>query len=475
MLQLSSKFFITNFCFALALSNLTFASTFKEHFNKNLYSNLSLQQIVAPEKLRMEYFSNRRSKLVEQLEENSIVIIPSNSEMYRNGDNDFNFRQDSNFYYLSGFDEPSSVLVIIKNNYDSKFVLFVRPSNTNEEQWQGKRAGLEGAKYQYLADESYDIKDLDTVIVKLIQGKSIIYYDYNIHSGYNARLNKWLNEVGHPLKLASVANILTPMRLIKDEYEKYLITRASNISASAHNRIFRSAKHATHEYELEADFVYETTRYGAKLSYLPIIGSGVNSCILHYNSNDNAIDKNGLILVDAGAEYINYAADVTRTLPASGRFSPEQRAIYKIVLKAQLAAIEKAVPGGTLRDLNTIATRIITQGLVDLGIIQSYGKSIDELVAQGAYVPFYMHGVGHWVGLDVHDVGTNDQVFKPGMVITVEPGIYIKDDLIGIDPKWLNIGVRIEDTVLITEDGNDVLSKDAPKSIEDIELLMNSV
>lgn len=470
------KYLTTSIGITLTLVSLTISATVENNFHKYISPRIIYKSYVVPEELKIKYFTQRRAKLAEQLENNSILIIPSNAEQYRNGDNDFTFRQDSNFYYLSGFEEPESVLILVKNEFDSKFILFVRPNDPNQEQWQGKRAGLEGVKLNYLADESYDINDLDNQIVKLMQDKSVVYYDFDAHHSYDSRFKDWVNTVGHTMIQISAQQLVNNMRIIKDDYEQYLLTKASTISALAHNKVFRAAKKATYEYELEAEFIYASIQHGAKQSYLPIIGSGANSCILHYNTNDNLIDKSGVILIDAGAEYMNYSSDVTRTIPASGKFSPEQTAIYNIVLKAQLEALEQAVPGANFNMLNAAATRIITEGLVDLGIIKSNGKSIDELITQGAYRPFYMHSLGHPVGLDVHDVGTGDknQAFKPGMVITIEPGIYIKNDIPGVDPKWLNIGVRVEDTVLITQSGNTVLSKDVPKTIEEIEKVMNS-
>jgi Xaa-Pro aminopeptidase len=438
------------------------------------------------EKLKLEYFAKRRVKLLSQIEDNSIVIIPGNTELIRNGDAHYSFRQNSNFFYLTGFLEPDSLIVLIKEKEHSKFILFVRARDPASEQWDGLRAGVEGAKSLFGADLSYDIDSLDHKIIELIRNKTRIYYDLGSNIEYDCKITSWLNTVKTMQRkgvtaidaVVSINNILSEMRLIKDEYEQYLMQKAAQISAAAHIRAMQAASKSKYEYELEADYLHECVKHGARnQAYNPIIGSGSNTCILHYNDNDQILDKEGLVLIDAGAEYFNYAADITRTFPANGKFTDEQKAIYQLVLKSQLAAIEQIKPGNTWNQAQEVILEIITSGLVELGIIKANGKSVAQLVKEEVYKPFYMHNSGHWLGIDVHDAGNYKidgkwRVLKPGMVLTVEPGIYIKDDLPGVESKWKNIGVRIEDDILVTEHGHEVLTKDVPKQIHEIETLM---
>ena len=441
----------------------------------NKFNNIVISPIennILPDEFKPEYFIARRNKVFEKIKPNSIVLIPSNSELLRNGDVNFDFRQNSNFLYLSGFSEPDSVLVLVKDENTTKFILFVRPSNPSDEQWTGKRAGLEGAKTKYLADESYSINQLNLLLPDLIKAHSYLYYDTESDEKFDDLVRKILKELNPEPETKRLSFILDDMRLIKDEYEQDLIAKATKISSEAHIATMLKASQAKYEYELSAVFHYESLRYGARQSYPAIVGSGANSCILHYVENDSVINKADVILVDAGAEYANYASDVTRTYPASGKFSDEQRAIYQLVLTAQKAAIEEVKPDSYFNQVENKVVKILTQGLVDLGIIDPKGASIDELVRKRAYAPFYMHSIGHWSGLDVHDVGSYSRKFLPGMVLTIEPGLYIKEGMEGVDQKWWNIGIRIEDMLLVSDFGNFVLSKDAPKEIEEIESLM---
>lgn len=439
------------------------------------------------EQIKSEYFAKRRENLLDQVVDNSVIIIPANNELLRNGDAYYSFRQDSNFYYLSGFSEPDAVLVILKNKSDNKYILFVRPSDPAKEQWDGRRAGLAGAKTVYQADESYNIEELDTKMLDFIKNRSKLYYDLGCNTHFDQRVISWLNSVkgmqrkgiSSPDEIVNLDNLLAEMRLIKDEYEQELMQKAASISAAGHVKAIKAAKNLEFEYQLEAEMVYECVKHGAKQqAYNPIVGSGENTCILHYGENNQKIDKKGLILIDAGAEYCHYAADITRTFPASGKFNTEQKAIYELVLSAQLAAIETIKPGNTWEQAQKVIIEIITSGLVELDIIESNGKSVDDLINSEAYKPFYMHNSGHWLGIDVHDAGSykinnNWRELKPGMVLTVEPGIYIKANMENVDPKWWNIGVRIEDDILVTEHGHNVLTKEVPKQIHEIEELMS--
>lgn len=437
----------------------------------------------------LKYFTARRTKLLNQVEKNSIVIIPGNSEVLRNGDAHYSFRQDSNFYYLTGFAEPDSLALLIKEQDGShKYILFVRPRDPAKEQWDGLRAGLEGAKSQFNADESYDIADLETTIVNYIKNRAKIYYDLGFNKYYDRQVIAWLNQVkgmqrkgiSAPDEIVNVDNILAEMRLIKDSLEQLQMQKACAIAAASHVKAMQATLQCEYEFQLEAELLYECVKHGARQqAYNPIVGSGANTCILHYNENNQKIDKSGLVLIDAGAEYNHYAADITRTFPASGKFTSEQKAIYELVLKAQLAAIEQVKPGSAWNTMQDAILEILTAGLVELGILHHNGKSISELIKEEAYKPFYMHNSGHWLGIDVHDVGSYKidnkwRALKPGMVLTVEPGIYIKAGLPGVDKKWWNIGVRIEDDILVTEHGHEVLTKDVPKQIHEIEELIHA-
>ncbi len=465
-------------------------SNLQDKSSQNHFRSLNLIPVVsgiAPETLEMQYFLERRNRLFEKMDDNSVIVLPSHTEMSSTADNTYEFRQDRNFYYTTGFNEPDSVAVLSKHNGERKFILFVRPNDPIKEQWQGYRAGVEGAKSQYLAHESYEISEFDSQILNILNDKDTLYFDLGAHTEYDQKAVTWLNTINNPktrlknnpLDIVNIGSSILEMRLIKDDYEQYLIEKATKISAAGHVRAMKAATTAQHEYELEAEFRYETSKYGAtKQAYAPIVGAGRNGTVLHYGENDAPIQKHNLVLMDAGAEYINYATDITRTFPVSGRFSDEQKQIYKIVLDAQLAAIEQIKPGNTYDKLNNAILPILVKGLVDLGILNSDGKTVEQLIAEQAYKPFYMHSCCHWVGLDVHDPSsrlTNGKFreLKPGMVLTVEPGIYINDKLQNIDPKWVNIGVRIEDTILITEDGYKILSKDVPKDLDEVEKLVS--
>ncbi len=472
---------------SLAVSSLVLScAKSSDQSSQNYLRTLNLIPVaagIAPEALEIQYYVQRRSRLFAQMEDHSVVVLPSHTEIGSTADNMYSFRQDRNFYYMTGFNEPDSVAVLVKNGTEQKFVLFVRPNDPFKEQWRGYRAGVEGAKTQYLADESYEIDDFDSKILELLNDKSKLYLDFGAHPEYDQKAISWLGIVNTPrarlqhgpLEISSIGHFINEMRVIKDDYEQYLIEKVSKISAAAHLRTMKAAITANHEYELEAEFRYETAKYGAtKQAYAPIVGAGRNATVLHYEENYSEIQKNDAILIDAGAEYMNYATDITRTFPASGRFSEEQKQIYNIVLKAQLAGIEQVKPGNTYDQINKVILPILVKGLVDLGVLNAEGKSVEQLINEEAYKPFYMHGCCHWVGLDVHDPSSyfengKSRELKPGMVLTVEPGIYINDKLKNIDSKWVNIGVRVEDTIVVTEDGYKILSKDVPKEISEIE------
>lgn len=407
----------------------------------------------------MNVFKQRRADLLAKIERDAAVVISAAPEAYRSKDVEYPYRQNSDFYYFTGFEEPHAVMVLLPGSTGGEFALFCRSRDPDAEAWTGPRAGLEGAKNHFNADIAYDIKDFAEKIQSLLKGRQKIYSTNKEISG---------------LTLSDLTPISAEMRLIKSDYELVRLQRAIDISAAAHCRAMRSVEIGMMEYELEAEILHEFTRRGSRApAYGSIVGGGANACVLHYVANNKPLNAGELVLVDAGAEYEYYAADITRTYPINGKFSPEQALIYNLVLRAQLAVIEKIRPGLLWTDMQNTVVQIFTQGLVDLKILTG---DVNALIAQQKYKTFYMHGSGHWLGMDVHDVGAykiNDQAreLKPGMVFTVEPGLYIKANN-DIDKKWWNIGVRIEDDVLVTKNGCKVLSYGVPKTIEEIENLM---
>ena len=411
----------------------------------------------------MDNFKQRRDELVSRIGNDAAVVIAAAPISYRNRDVEYQYRQDSDFHYFTGFDEPESVMVLLPD----KYVLFCRPRNPDQEVWVGTRAGLQGAKEIYLADESYDIADFSKEIKKMLQHKTVF-----CPSGEDLIYDEL--EINPDITVADLYPISSEMRIIKSESEIKRITRAVEISSAAHSRAMRFVQPDMMEYELEAEITHEFLRRGSRAAaYATIVGGGANACVLHYIDNNKPLKSGDLVLVDAGAEYDYYASDITRTYPVNGKFSTEQKAIYELVLETQLAIIEKIKPGLLFNEMQETAVQHITQGLVDLGIL--FGD-VDELIEKEKYKQFYMHGAGHWMGMDVHDVGSyklNDKPrpIQPGMVFTVEPGIYIAAAN-NVDKKWWNIGVRIEDDVLITENGCDVLSDRVPKTVTDVEALM---
>lgn len=433
--------------------------------------------------ITMKEFAERRKQLMQQMGSNGILILPAASLLHRNGDAEYHYRPLSDFYYLTGFEEPEAVVVLMPNRKQGEFILFNRPRNRDEEIWTGFRAGQEGACHDYKANEAYHIQEFEKKLPELLEGRSEVYYTLGANEHFdklfvecmNRMRGKIRNGIQAPLAIVDVGPTIHEMRLIKSPAEINLMRKAAEISAQAHIKAMQMCKPGMHEYELEAELVYEFKKNGAIHSaYNSIVGSGANSCILHYVANNRVIEDNSIVLIDAGCEYHYYASDITRTFPANGRFSAEQRAIYEIVLAAQLAAIQSVKPGALWNDAQTVIVNIITEGLLQLGILKG---SLNELIEKQAYLPFYMHKSGHWLGLDVHDVGRykiNGQwrSLQPGMVLTVEPGIYISADIPGVDKRWHHIGVRIEDDVLVTSNGNDILSYKVPKTVNEIEAIM---
>ncbi|MFU8926050.1 Xaa-Pro aminopeptidase [Acinetobacter puyangensis] len=434
-------------------------------------------------KLDQSVFRSRRERLVQAMGSNAIAIIATRDEMYRNRDADYKYRADSSFYYLTGFDEPEAVAVLeTDDNGDYSYTLFCRERNRAMEIWTGYRAGIEGALAEYDADQAFSIEDLDDEIVPFLMNKEKLFIRFGQTKKFDVRVGEWCNQAnkkqrqggGAPQQIIQLDAILDEMRLIKSAEEIELMQIAANISAKAHTRAMQAVRPGMMEYALEAELNYIFGQQGCVPSYNSIVGGGANGCILHYVENNKPLRNGDLVLIDAACEYQCYAADITRTFPVNGQFSAEQRALYEVVLKAQLAAIEATQVGNHYRHPHEIVTRILTEGLVDLGLLSG---EVNELIEAEAYNQFYMHGTGHWLGMDVHDVGNYkiDGQWRPyqaGMVVTVEPGLYIQPDDDTVDAKWRGIGIRIEDDVVVTEQGPRVLTKDVVKSIDDIEHLM---
>lgn len=427
-------------------------------------------------------YKERREQLMRSLPAGSIAIIPAAHEALRNGDAHYRFRQDSNFYYLTGFNEPDALLVLIAE-HEGQSILFNRPRNPVEEQWTGKRLGQEGALLELGMQAAFPTSSVAEELPRLLGGKSAVYYAV----ARNPALEKIIMDalvvlkgqvrrgVKAPTTLCDLEPILGEMRLFKSDAELAVMRMAARISVEAHVRAMRQCKHVQYEYQLEAELTYEFSRQGCRsTAYDSIVGSGENACVLHYTDNNLPLNTGDLVLIDAGGEYENYAADITRTFPVNGRFSPEQKSIYELVLKAQRAGITAIQPGLPWNEVQQIIIRILTAGLSDLGILHG---DVEDLVNQEAYKPFYMHNSGHWLGLDVHDSGLYKingtwRPLEPGMVLTVEPGLYISSHTPGVDKRWWGIGVRIEDDVVVTKTGYEVLTAALPVDVSEIEALM---
>ena len=421
--------------------------------------------------LPKEEFWERRTRVFAQMQPNSALLLFSEIEKRRNNDCTYPFRQDSYFWYLTGFNEPNAALLLLKTEQAEKAIIFLRPRDQLLETWNGRRLGVEHAPQQLNVNEAYSIEEFATVLPKILKNLTALYYVPEIHT--------W----GDKLVAESAVNfseildwqpMLSEMRLIKSPNEIRLMQQAGQITALGHIKAMQTTRPNRFEYEIESDILHEFNRHCARFpSYNSIVAGGNNACILHYTENDRPLNDGDLVLIDAGCEFAMYAGDITRTFPVNGKFSQPQREIYELVLKAQKRAIELLVPGNSIKQANDEVIRIKTQGLVDLGILKG---DVDTLIEQQAYRQFYMHGLGHWLGLDVHDVGSYGQdkqrILEIGMVITVEPGIYIAEDA-DVPEQYKGIGVRIEDNLLMTEYGNKILTAAAPKEIADIENLMN--
>ena len=429
-------------------------------------------------------FETRRKQLLRMLGKNNIAIVPSAKSVIRNRDVEYPFRQDSDFYYLTGFDEPDAMAVFIPGRAQGEYLLFCQEYDETTALWTGDVAGLDGARSDYSAHDAFPIDDIDDILPGLLENKSRVYYPMGRDSEFDQQVIDWAQQVRNqvrrgvsaPAEFVSLDHLVHEMRLIKSAPEIRRMRKAAKISAKAHCRAMQVCQPGLFEYQIESELMHEFMQHGARLpAYPSIVGGGKNGCVLHYTRNGDLLNDGDLLLIDAGCEWEYYASDITRTFPVNGRFNPQQRAVYQLVLDAQLAAIEQVRPGNHWNDPHLAAVKVLTKGLVRLGLLEG---RVPTLIKNESYREFYMHRTGHWLGMDVHDVGEYQidqqwRLLEPGMVLTVEPGLYIAPDTPNVESKWLGIGIRIEDDVLVTADGHEVLSKAAPKSIDDIERLMS--
>ena len=414
----------------------------------------------------------------------SIAIVPAAPVRHRNNDVEYAYRQDSDFHYLTGFPEPESVAILIPGRAAAEYVLFVRDRDPLRETWDGKRAGPDGATRDHGADDAFPIGDIDEILPGLLENRAKVYYGMGLYPEFDQRVIGWLNGLRTqarngrhpPQELIALDHVLHDMRLYKSRVELDLMRKAARIAAAAHVRAMRFCGPGKTEYELMAELVHEFRRNNADISYEPIVGGGANSCILHYRENSDTLRDGDILLIDAGCEYRCYASDITRSFPVNGRFTAAQRAVYEIVLEANLAAIAKVRPGNHWNEPHDAAVHVITRGLVKLGLLKGRAATLER---EGAYKRFFMHRTGHWLGMDVHDVGdykVGDEwrVLEPGMALTIEPGIYIPASVRGVPKALRNIGIRIEDDVVVTRSGCEVLTQGAPKEVEAIEAFMQA-
>ncbi len=429
-------------------------------------------------------FKRRRQQLMKMVGKGSIALVSSSSQQVRNRDVDYPFRQDSDFLYLTGFNEPDALLVLVPGRKHGEYILFCREKDPEQETWHGRRAGQQGAIEHYGADDSFPIDDIDDILPGLLEGRQKVFHFMGRYPEFDQHLMSWVSQIkaqsrsgAHvPYEYVSLDNLVHDMRLYKSKAEIRLMKKTAKISITAHKRAMQQCQPGKYEYMIAAEYNHEFSLNNAQHAYPPIVGAGENGCILHYTENSDQLKDGDLLLIDAGCEVEGYASDITRTFPVNGRYSAAQRDIYEIVLQAQKAAISKVRPGNHWNDPHDAAVRTITKGLIELKILKG---TLAKLLKDNAYRRFYMHRTGHWLGLDVHDVGdykVGDQwrLLEPGMVLTVEPGIYIAGDSKGVHRKWWNIGIRIEDDVLVTRDGHEVLTAGLPSAIDEVEALMAS-
>ncbi len=428
-------------------------------------------------------FQQRRQDLMNHMEPNSIAILASANGILRNGDSEFRFRQSSDLYYLTGFQEAQSALVLIPGRAQGQCLLFCQEKDPLKELWNGRLLGPEAAIKELGLDDAFPIGDIDDILPGLIEGRERVYYAMGKDETFDHKvmervkvIRKKVRAGAHPPgEFLVLDHLLHEMRLIKSKAEIDVMRESGQIAVRAHKRAMQICKPGLFEYQVEAEFLHEFFRSGCRApAYTSIVAGGDNACILHYNENNQKLQSGDLLLIDAGCEFEYYASDITRTFPVNGKFTPEQKAIYELVLKAQLEAIETVKPGGHWDDPHNMTVKVITEGLVALGLLKG---EVPALIESGAYRDFYMHRAGHWLGMDVHDVGDYKidgkwRLLEPGMVMTVEPGVYIAPNNMNVEERWRGIGVRIEDDVAVTRTGYEVLTAGLPKTVQEIEAFM---
>jgi Xaa-Pro aminopeptidase len=427
-------------------------------------------------------FARRRKQLMRIAGDDAILVLPAALERIRSRDTHYPYRQDSDFWYLTGFPEPDAVVVLVPGRAHGETILFCRERDPEREGWDGPRSGPEGAVEQFGMDDAYPIDDLDEILPGLLEGRSRVYYHFGRDAEFDLKLIGWLNRVRAQVRMGAqpphefleLGHLLDELRLFKSPAELKLMQRAADISVAAHQAAMRAAKAGVREYELQAEIERVFRMHDAVPAYGSIVGTGANACVLHYVANTAQSQDGDLVLVDAGAEYRNYASDITRTFPINGRFTKEQRALHDLVGAAQSAALAQAKPGVAYEAGHNAAVHTLTEGLLRLGLLKG---TLEKTIADGSYKRFYRHKTGHWIGLDVHDVGDyridgDSRLLEPGMAFTIEPGLYVAPDDKSVAAKWRGIGIRTEDDVLVTRDGSKVLTDKLARSADEIEALM---
>jgi len=428
-------------------------------------------------------YVRRRKQLMRMAGDDAILVLPAAKETVRSRDTHHPYRQDSDFSYLTGFPEPEAVLVLVPGRAHGEALLFCRERDPDREGWDGPRFGPEGAVEAFGMDDAYPIGDLDDILPGLLEGRSRVYYHFGRDAEFDLQLIGWVNRVRAMMRMGAqpphefleLGHLLDEMRLFKDRDELKLMQRAADITVEAHAAAMRAVRPGMHEYQLQAQLEYTFRMHDAVPAYGSIVGAGANGCVLHYVANAGRINDGDLVLIDAGAEYRGYAADITRTFPANGRFTPAQRALHDLVGQAQAAALAQARPGVPYQAGHDAAVETLTEGLLKLGLLKG---SLEKNIAEERYKRFYRHKTGHWIGLDVHDVGEyridgESRLLEPGMVFTIEPGLYIAPDDTSVAAKWRGIGIRTEDDVLVTADGHRVLTDALARSSDEIEAFMS--
>ena len=432
--------------------------------------------------IKQKEFASRRHQLMDIAGDGAVIILRAAEPKTRNNDANYPYRQCSDFLYLSGFSEPQAMMVLLPDEKGGQSILFCRERERFREMWDGRMTGTEDAVDQYGFDEAFPISEMEKKLPRMLRDRERVYYDLGKEPDFDQLLIGWMNKFrakSHkkfhaPDEIIALDHSLHEMRLFKSRTEITAMRKSARIAASAHQRAMQVCKPGMNEAEIHAELLYMFTRNKCEASYTPIVAGGANACVLHYISNRDDLEDGDMLLIDAGAEYDGYASDITRTFPVNGQFNGPQRDLYELVLAAQLKAIEEVRAGNSWEHVHETAVHVATEGMIDMGILRG---SLDEALEEEYFKDYYVHNTGHWLGLDVHDVGEyeidgHSRVLEPGMVLTVEPGIYIPENATAVDESWRGLGIRVEDNVVVTKDEADVLSSDICKTIDDIEALM---